>query len=263
MKKSILVAAVITLVTGTANAATITMGGQYGNLNGGVNCGTGSHSQFLGGSVAEFNFDGLNGSSAYTPCPGSGPDANFVNYGAIATTRFNVGGGFGNISFSHSAMSAGDIVRGRLNGQSGAPWADNTPYLVIPGLNQNINNRLTLNLTGLTTQANYFGMYFGSVDTYNNLIFSMSDSSTIHLTGAAIAAALTAAPNGGQFSTSSNVFVDFFSVGATINSITFYSTQRALEVDNFAFGSVPAPGALALLGLGLLGLGAFRRKKAA
>jgi hypothetical protein len=91
----------------------------------------------------------------------------------------------------------------------------------------------------------------------------MSDSSTIHLTGAAIAAALTAAPNGGQFSTSSNVFVDFFSVGATINSITFYSTQRALEVDNFAFGSVPSPGALALLGLGLLGLGAFRRRKAA
>ncbi len=260
---SMWIAAAVTLVSGAANAATITMGGQYGNLSGGVNCGTGSHSTFLGSTVTEFNFDGINGSSAYSPCstlPGQGPDANYVNYGAIPTSSFALSGGFGSISFSHSAVSAGDIVRGRLNGQTGDPWADNTPYLVIPGINQNLGNKLTLNLAGLTNAANYFGMYFGSVDTYNHVNFAMSDATTVNLTGTQIAAALSAAANGGQFSVNSNVYVDFFAHGATINSITFYSDQRALEVDNFAIGAVPAPGALALLGLGLLGLGAIRRR---
>ena len=261
---AIWLAAAITLASGVANAATITIGGQHGNLNGNVNCGTGSHSTFLGSSVVEFNFDGVNGSSAYLPCPGAGPDANYVNYGAIPTSSFTLPSGFGSISFSHSAGSAGDIVRGRLNGQTGDPWADNTPYLVIPGIGQNLNNRLTLNLGGLTSGANYFGMYFGSVDTYNHVNFLMSDASVINFTGTAIAAALAATPNGGQFSTNSNVFVDFFANGASISSITFYSDQRALEVDNFAFGrAVPAPGALALLGLGLLGLGGLRRRKLA
>ncbi len=257
------VVAFAALVSGGAYAGTITIGGQLGNANGGVNCGTGSHSTLLGSTVKEFNFDGLNGSTAYTPCPGAGPDANFVNYGAISTSSFNLGGGFGSISFSHSAMSSGDIVRGRLNGQSGDPWADNTPYLVIPGISQNLSNRLTLNLTGLTSQANYFGMYFGSVDNYNHVDFTLSDSTIVALNGSVIASALSAVASGGQFSTNSNVFVDFYSLGATINSITFYSDQRALEVDNFAFGSVPAPGALALLGLGLLGLGGLRRNRKA
>ncbi len=262
-RTSVLFVALAALVSGVANAGTITIGGQLGNLNGGVNCGTGSHSTLLSSTVKEFNFDGINGSTAYTPCPGAGPDANFVNYGAIPTSAYNLGGGFGSISFSHSAMSAGDIVRGRLSGQSGDPWADSTPYLVIPGITQNLGNRLTLNLTGLTTQANYFGMYFGSVDTYNHINFTLSDSSVVNFNGTMIASALSAVASGGQFTTNSNVFVDFFSRGATINSITFYSDQRALEVDNFAFGSVPTPGAMALLGLGLLGIGGFRRNRVA
>ena len=264
-RTSLWLAAAAVLVSGAASASSITIGGQLGNLNGGVNCGTGSHSTYLGSSVVEFNFDGINGSTAYGPCPGTTPDAGYANFGAIPTGPYTLPSGFGTITFTHniaSGTSGGDIVRGRLEGQTGDPWADNTPYLVIPGIGQNLNNKLTLSLTGLASGANYFGMYFGSVDTYNNVKFTLSDGHVINLDGTTIANALSAVASGGQFTTNSNVYVDFFAVGATISTIQFSSSTRALEVDNFAFGlsPVPAPGAFALFGLGLLGLGATRRR---
>ena len=77
----------LALVTASvANAGSITVGGHLGP-GGNVNCGTGAHSTYLGSTVAEFTVDGLNGSVPYTPCPGSGPDAAYHDYGPVLGRR--------------------------------------------------------------------------------------------------------------------------------------------------------------------------------
>ena len=47
------------------------------------------------------------------------------------------------------------------------------------------------------------------------------------------------------------------------DTIVGSSTQFAFEADDAAFGNVPEPGTLTLFGLGLIGLGLLRRRRAA
>jgi len=142
----------------------------------------------------------------------------------------------------------GDIVTGSVSGQYAAPGlTDDTPYVTVPLDVQQTPVSADL---GLGSVANYFGLYWGSIDDYNTLSFLLDGTVVASYTGLNI----TSPADGNQSAPSTNTYVNFFGL-PDFNSVRFTSTQFAFESDNHAFGRVPEPGTLLLLGGGLLGLG--------
>jgi len=106
----------------------------------------------------------------------------------------------------------------------------------------------------LTTAANYFGIYWGSMDSYNTLTFSYQDNEVGSFTGDDVANPA----NGNQTNPDQNRYVNF--TDFTFDSFTLASDGFAFEVDNIAVAPVPEPGTFVLMGLGLVGLVGMRKK---
>lgn len=228
---------------------------QLGDPNGGVNCGDGRRSESAGlSTIAEIDF---NSAGPTAVCSGNASAPPLTNFGELNDLFAGpISTSIGNVSFTAGDDDA-DVVSGRQGGQSGMPWADSSPYLVIAGIGDGRNGTVTLDLSD--TNSNFFGLYWGSIDTYNTITFNMSDSTSQSFTGSQIIGGIEA--DGNQFDVNSNAYIGWLTLGAQFDSVTLSTTSRAIEVDNFAFGTinVPAPGALALLGFGLLGLKLRRR----
>lgn len=170
---------------------------------------------------------------------------------ADATTiDFNGGCGY--------ASCSGDfaLVTGSRSGLYAQPWGTTTQYLSVP----NPSPTSLSALFTLETAANYFGLFWGSIDSYNIISFYLNNSLVASYSGRDIVGQFA---NGNQLSYNSNRYINFDFGSDSFNSVKLTSNGFAFESDNHAFrklAAVTEPTTGALLLLGLMGLVLARRQ---
>ena len=142
-----------------------------------------------------------------------------------------------------------------------ANGADTTQYLTSGKLDA--GGSITFNFA---SAQNYFGLLWGSVDTYNTLSFYDGATLIGSLTGADVLGLIPSPNTGASGTVYANILSD-----EGFNTVVATSTQYAFEIDNVAFGAsysaVPEPstvvaGALLLLPFGVSTLRIMRKNKA-
>jgi hypothetical protein len=108
----------------------------------------------------------------------------------------------------------------------------------------------------------YFGLWWGSVDSYNTLSFLKGGSVVASYTGSQAISPSVA--NGNQTAPTTNVYVNFYDL-PDFDSFRMASSGFAFEADNIAIGNttapVPEPGTMMLLGIGMLGLAIYGKRR--
>ncbi len=158
------------------------------------------------------------------------------------------------------------LVTGSLTNKYAAPYndvlmagPDTTPYLSVP---EPISDGVGSAVLSFGTSYDYFGLFWGSIDSYNTLQFLDIDGNNETVLHSFTGDDIANPANGNQSAPYTNSYVNFLGLD-DYNAVRFTSMQFAYEVDNVAVGNVvPVPGSLWLTSLGLAGLGMIRRRRA-
>ena len=112
---------------------------------------------------------------------------------------------------------------------------------------------------------NKFGLFWGSIDSYNSIAFYSGSSATPFLTlfGNNLNAVPALGFNGDQSGALTNAYVTF--TGLSFDKIVLASSSNSFEFDNISYGNVgpvPEPSTWAMMILGFAGLGfVYRRRR--
>lgn len=166
------------------------------------------------------------------------------------TVDFNSGCGYASCSGDYK------IVSGSLPGLYTQPFGGNSPYLSVPNPSTGTHTAVF----GLGTTANYFGLFWGSIDDYNSISFYRDNIELASFSGADIAGKQA---NGNSVGFASNRYVNFDFGNDVYDTVRLSSSNSAFESDNHAYKStfVPEPVNLVLMALGVFCLGAARRRQ--
>lgn len=255
----------VALLSAPAQAMVITYGGQAATDGSGLTSAfiPASNTGLASGWFVE-TFDPLTAAPDDTPLTSSTSDIYIqsgcsVNAGGGGMVNITTtGGGFGvqqGTTFS-GAAPAGD---GTCYGFGPRPGSGTTSATVKVDYSPLLALSPGVNIT-------YLGLYYGSIDTYNDIWLYDGDTVIRKILGADVLANF-GGTSGNQLEPGSNVYVNFaFAPEDGFTGYEFRTTNIAFEVDNVVVGlsnraEVPEPGSLALLGAGLLGFAAMRRRQ--
>lgn len=177
-----------------------------------------------------------NGTSGYTSAFAGAPGA--VTYDMSANPGFTGD----NVVFA----------TGTNSGQNAAPYGDSTQYASVGTVPSPGTSTLTLG-----GNYNYVGLYWGSVDAYNDLF--VIDASGEHLVNAANYGSILT-PSIGDQGPNGSLYINIFTDSA-ITGLRFSSTSKAFEFDNLTVAAVPEASTWAMMILGFLGLGFIGYRK--
>ncbi|MGV8835455.1 Npun_F0296 family exosortase-dependent surface protein [Cellvibrio sp.] len=167
------------------------------------------------------------------------------------TVDFNSGCGY--------ASCSGDfaLVTGNQSGKYAQPLGVNSQYLTVPNPSPTTQSALFT----LGSAADYFGIFWGSIDSYNFISFYLGNDLIASFSGSDIVGQFA---NGNQLSLNSNRYINFDFGSESYDSVKLTSNGFAFESDNHAFKklvSVTEPTTALLLLLGLVGLTLARRQE--
>ena len=178
----------------------------------------------------------------------------------VCSVNFNAGSAANTCGAVYSGTTANNFRSTSVTGVAAQPANDTSGYFTV-GPTDGTPVTITL-----AANANYFGFYAGSLDSYNTVQFFNGATMVDQFTGTQInAVAFPTQPTDGD-QTEANYIDYFLPTGSFYNRIVYSSSSNAFETDNHAFGLasptvVPEPSSVALLGLGALALVARRRKQ--
>jgi len=168
----------------------------------------------------------------------------------VTTIDFNSGCGYSSCSGDFA------LVSGSQSGKYAQPLGVDSQYLSVPNPSTS-----TLSATfGLGSLANYFGLFWGSIDSYNSVSFYLNNVLVASYSGTNIVGSYA---NGNQVSYNSNRYINFDFGTDAFDTVKLTSTGFAFESDNHAFRAITAvnePATFVLIFLGLVVLGLVRRK---